>query len=190
MVHYAQSRSAKTIKLTYLKFQSFINGDFLVNKKILASIIVIIVLFSFVALAACTSQTFTVPGLQTTTTTLNLNKGNVVSGNVNVSGGVGNDINFYISDPNGNNVVNLSHVTQSSYSFTAQSTGTYTVHFDNTIGLLQKSVTFTYNTTPSVLGLPQDTFIEILSIIIVAIAVAAVIVLVLSHRGKRKPAVT
>lgn len=160
------------------------------RKKILASTIAIIVLFSFVALAACTSQTFTVPGLQTTTTTLNFNKGDVVSGSVNVSGGLGNDINFYISDPNGNNVVNLSHVTQSSFSFTVSSTGTYTVHFDNSIGLLQKSVTFTYNITPSVVGLPQDTFIEILSIVIVAIAVVVVIVLVLSRRGKHGPAVT
>jgi hypothetical protein len=124
--------------------------------QILAITITLVVLLGFVALAVCTSQTFTAPGLQTTTTTINLNKGDVVSGSVNVSGGVGNDINFYISDPNGNNVVNLSHVTQFSFSFTAPSTGTYIVHFDNTIGLLQKSVTFTYNVTPSVVGLPQD----------------------------------
>jgi hypothetical protein len=115
---------------------------------------------------------------------LSLNQGDYVSGDINVSGGIGNDINFYITAPNGDNVVKFDRVTQTSFSFTAPTTGTYTMHFDNSIGLLSKSVTMDYKVKASVLGIPQDLFAELLSIIIVIVAIIVAAVLILTRRRK------
>jgi subtilase family serine protease len=104
-----------------------------------------------------------------------------------VTGGVSNAINFYITDPKGNNVVSYNDVTQVSFSFTASTTGNYTVYFDNRDGLFAKTVTFNYSDKTAALGLPQDTFILLLTIIIVIIVVViAVLAVLLLLRRRRK----
>jgi hypothetical protein len=104
-----------------------------------------------------------------------------------VAGGVSNAINLYITDPKGNNVVSYNDVTQVSFSFTASTTGNYTVYFDNREGLFAKSVTFNYSDKTAVLGLPQDTFILLLAIIIVIIVVVIVVLLLLRRKPKEMP---
>ena len=105
-----------------------------------------------------------------------------------MTGGVSNAINFYITDPKGNNVVSYNDVTQVSFSFTASTTGNYTAYFDNREGLFAKSVTFSYSDKAAALGLPQDTFILLLTIIIVIIVVviAVLAVLLLLRRGRKE----
>jgi ABC-type phosphate/phosphonate transport system permease subunit len=119
---------------------------------------------------------------------LSFNQNDYVSGSIVVTGGASDAINFYITDPKGNNVVSYDDVTQKSFSFTASTTGNYTAYFDNREGLFAKSVTFSYSDKAAALGLPQDTFILLLTIIIVIIAVviAVVIAVLLLLRQRRK----
>ena len=158
------------------------------RKQILLSAFAIVLLLSLLALACCgLATTFSVPRLSEHTMTLSFNQNDYVSGSVVVTGGVSNAINFYITDPKGNNVVSYNDVTQVSFSFTASTTGNYTVYFDNRDGLFAKSVTFSYSDKTAALGLPQDTFILLLTIIIVIIVVViAVLAVLLLLRRRRK----
>jgi len=140
---------------------------------------------SFVALASC-SQIFLVPGLQITTTTFSLNRGDRVSGSINVTGVFNNDVNFNITDPQGNIVVNLNHVIQSDFSFIAPSAGVYTMFFDNMRGLIQKTVTVDYSVTHSVVGLPQQTFTVLIIITIIIIVFIAIIGWLLLNYSKKE----
>ena len=150
------------------------------RKQILLSAFAILLLLSLLALACCSLKTtFSVPKLTEYTTTLSFNQNDYVSGSIVVTGGVSNAINFYITDPRGNNVVSYNDVTQVSFSFTASTTGNYTAYFDNREGLFAKSVTFNYSDKTAVVGLPQDTFILFLEIIIVIIAIIVVVIAVL-----------
>ena len=142
-------------------------------------------ILSFVALASC-SQIFLVPGLQITTTTFSLNRGDRVNGNLNVTGAFSNDVNFNITDPYGSTIVNLNHVIQSGFSFIAPSTGVYTMIFDNTGGLIQKTVTVDYSVTPSVVGLPQQTFTVLIIITIIIIIFIAIIGWLLLNYSKKE----
>jgi hypothetical protein len=157
------------------------------RKQVLLSTLTIVLLLSLVTLAYCTTQTFSVPKLTEYTTTLSFNQNDYISGSIVVAGGVSNAINFYITDPKGNNVVSHNDVTQVSFSFTASTTGNYTVYFDNRDGLFAKSVTFNCSDKTAVLGLPQDTFILLLAIIIVIIVVVIAVLLLLRRRPKETP---
>ena len=124
------------------------------RKYIPIVILSIILLCSFVV-AVYGQQTFTVPALSSTTQKLNLNAGDSVSGSLSVVGGSGNDINFQVTDPNGNTLVSYSRVTGTSFSFSASMTGTYTMTFDNSFSLISsKSVTLNYSVQPAVAGIP------------------------------------
>lgn len=123
------------------------------------------------------AETFTVPALHEATRSIGLSDGDKVSGDISVVGGSGNDINFYVTDPNGNTITRHDRVTETSFSFSASMTGTYVMHFDNSFSLFSsKSVTLDYTVTKSILGIPQEYFL-ILLVIIVVIIVAVVIAL-------------
>ncbi len=151
------------------------------KQNVLSALIALLVL-SF-ALSAVCSQTINVPSGNPTTTTLSLNKGDYVSGSIVVTGGITSDVNFYITDPDGNNVISYSQVTQTSFSFSAQTTGTYTLFFQN-LGLLTKNVTLDYNIKASIIGLPQDTFIISLVASILAVIIAVSIIILAIRRKK------
>ena len=85
-------------------------------------------------------------------------------------------------------MVSYNDVTQVSFSFTASTTGNYTVYFDNREGVFAKTVTFSYSAKTSELGLPPATFILLLTIIIAIIAdvIAVVIAVLLLLRRRRR----
>lgn len=142
------------------------------------SILLLLVLLSLsLIVSTAKAETFTVPSLQEVTKSIGLSEGDKVSGSISVVGGTHNDVNFYITDPNGNIVQDYVRVTQTSFSFSASTTGTYIMHFDNSFSLFSsKSVTLDYTVTKSILGIPQEYFL-ILLVIIVVIIVAVVVAL-------------
>lgn len=137
-----------------------------------------LILLSFcLVVGIARAETFTVPPLHEHTTSIGLSDGDKVSGSISVVGGSGNDINFYVTDPNGNTIRRYDRVTQTSFSFSASMTGTYVMHFDNSFSLLSsKSVTLDYTVTKTILGIPQEYFLVLL-IVVVVIIVAVVVVL-------------
>jgi hypothetical protein len=77
----------------------------------------------------------------------NVNSGYKITGSFQVTGGSGNDIKFWITDPEGNTILNLGTVSKgTSFDFTASKSGIYILHFDNSFSLISsKVVSLTYN---------------------------------------------
>lgn len=140
-------------------------------------VLIPLILLSFcLVVGIARAENFTVPPLQEVTRSIGLSDGDKVSGSISVVGGSGNDINFYVTDPNGNTITRYDRVTQTSFSFSASMTGTYVMHFDNSFSILSsKSVTLDYSVTKSIAGIPQDVFLVL--VVIVVIIIVAVVVL-------------
>lgn len=154
------------------------------SKKILLSMCLVLVLFSLI-ICSVRAETFTVPPFQEVTRSFGLKKGDKVSGSISVVGGTGNDVDFYVTDPQENTVLSYDRVTQTSFSFTASTTGTYVLHFDNSFSWISsKSVTLDYTIRQSIFGLSPEIFFVLIIFIIVA---AAALIAAIGIR-RRKPA--
>jgi hypothetical protein len=152
------------------------------QKKIMLLTLSIMFVLTF-AVAACCVQTFTVPALSQSTQTFTLNQGDVVEGNITVTGGLTNDINFNVTDPNGNTIVSFARVTQTPFSFQAQTTGTYSLIFDNSFSILTtRSVTLDYLVKPATLGIPLDMLPLVIGAIVAVIVVIVVVAVLFSKR--------
>ena len=102
-----------------------------------------------------------------------------VSGKISVVGDSSDDINFFITDPDGKVVVSFNRVSLTSFRFKASKEGIYTLHFDNTFSAEPKTVTFNYDVRHYIFGIPQEDF---LVFIVMIVAVAGLILFVaLSH---------
>ena len=148
-----------------------------VNLKKIVSILLILVSLSLIV-GIAKAETFTVPPFQEYSKSIGLSNRDKVSGSISVVGGSGNDVNFYVTDPNGNTILSYDRVTQTSFSFSASTTGTYVMHFDNSFSILSsKSVTLDYTVSKSIAGIPQELFFILVAAVVIVIIVAAVIVL-------------
>lgn len=128
-------------------------------------------------------EIFNVPNLQNIVRTIGLEKGDFVTGNFTVSGGSG-DVNFYVTDPNGTEIMRFDRTTGISFSFSATATGPYRMNFDNRFSLFSsKTVTLDYSVKSVVLGIPQDTLLLLLGVI--AIVVGAVVITALLMRPRK-----
>jgi len=155
------------------------------QKKFLLLTLSVLLVLSF-ATAACCLQTFTVPARSASTVPLPLSQGDAVEGNITVTGGLNNDINFNITDPNGNIIRSFSLVTQTPFSFQAETTGDYILVFDNSFSLLiSRSVTLDYLVKPATLGIPLDMLPQVIGAIIAVIVVIVVVAVIVSKRNNR-----
>ncbi len=70
-------------------------------------------------------------------------------GSFTVSGGVGNDIKFWVSNPQGKQIILQQDITRGkSFSFTADQNGPYALFFDNSFEVeIAKKITLTYEIT-------------------------------------------
>lgn len=77
---------------------------------------------------------------------IDLNQGDIFTVCFNISGGVDNDINFWVADPTENTFLDLGRINREGQaSFQADQSGEYTLHFDNSFSLRSsKIVTLTY----------------------------------------------
>lgn len=133
-------------------------------------------------------ETFTVPPGRDITRSLQLNNEDKVSGSISVVGGAGNDVNFFVTDPNGNTILRCDRATQTSFSFTASISGTYILHFDNSFSIISsKSVTLSYRISRAVYGIRQDIFlITVVAGVIIAVTAIAAIVIIAKRESKPK----
>lgn len=104
-----------------------------------------------------------------------------------VSGGANNDIKFWITDPSKNTIVNLGRISQTpTFEFTAQESGAYTFHFDNTFSSFSwKNVSLSYDISRPA----PSTIVDIGTIIIVVLLIVTAIIIglgVLLYRRKRQ----
>jgi hypothetical protein len=89
------------------------------------------------------------------TLTFNLSNGDKVSGSISITGGSSNDVNFYVTNPSGAKIYDAGRVTDgTSFAFTADTSGAYILHFDNSFSLLSaKQVTVSYDVSSG--GIPE-----------------------------------
>ena len=154
--------------------------------KLFVPLIFVILLVAMISCVRAGTETFTVSPLQEVVRTAGLSEGDKVSGSITVSGGTGNDIDFHVTDPNGNTILRYDRATQTSFSFTASTTGTYTMHFDNSFSIFSsKSVTLDHTITKAILGLAPELFF--LLVIIIVIIIVAVVAFALKGRKPATP---
>lgn len=105
-----------------------------------------------------------------------LNSGDQVSGSISVSGGSGNDINFYVTDPSGAQVYAAGRVSGggNTFAFSADTSGAYTLHFDNSFSILSsKSVAVSYDVSSTLVpGLsPEYSYLAVIAAVIIVLMI-------------------
>ena len=140
------------------------------NKFFLTLGITVFLLSVVVSVKASSVETVQVGALSEQMLIFNLKSGQKFTGSLAISGGSGNDIDFWITDPLGTTILNLGRVSQGrSFDFTAQASGAYTFHFSNSFSLLSsKTVNLTYDIgLPSIFGIDLGLFLIIIGIVVV-----------------------
>jgi len=135
-------------------------------------------LSTLIGIAIADNANFVVQPQKEHVVTLNLQETDSVSGSFSVVSDDENGINFYITDPQNKNILHYNNVKQKSFSFTAQATGNYQLHFDNSFSSdYSKTVALDYNITRYIMGVPQEQFLFIIIAIFAVIGLVAYLVL-------------
>lgn len=149
--------------------------------------LILVVVLSVILLCANASQveTLQVAPLTERMLIFNLSEGDKFSGSLSISGGADNDIDFWITDPNGNTIVNLGRIRQgTTFEFTAQKSGAYTFHFGNSFSWFSsKTVSLSYDIERNPLHTP---FLSIAIGLIIVAVVLLILILLYRRRAHRK----
>ena len=140
-----------------------------------------------------TSETFTLAPDEETTRELNLESGEHVYIWLKTRGWVSGRyamdwvIKFYVTDPNNHQILYEPGIAGKGLlnpmSFAAQESGTYTMHFENTVGgKFEKTVDLTYKKAPAVLGIPIELLLLLTAAVLGALAITTA-VLILIEKG-------
>ena len=133
------------------------------------------------SLATCnanaTTENFTVPAESEVTRSLNLQNDDRVAIGFTVVGQTINALNFSVTDPNGNTVIEYDKVGQKSFSLHATTPGIYILHFDNSDSPEEKMVTLNYDVQHYIFGIPQTLFYVLVIAIISVIGIAFFVLL-------------
>ena len=127
-----------------------------------------------IGLALATAETISVGAGQKVVRILDLNADDEVSGRITVVGNdQSKDINFTVLGVNGETVAPTVRVVVSDFKFNAAQKGTYSLIFDNTQSLVDKTVSLNYEVRHYWFGMPQE---FVLMLIIVFIGVLGLVV--------------
>ena len=159
----------------------------------LGTMVAVLVLISMFSLAKASDvRVVSIGPLTTRTLTFNLNQGQRFSGSLSISGGSGNDIDFWVTNSVGATILNLGRVSQGrQFAFTADRDGGFTLHFGNTFSLIStKTVTLTYDVAydlgaPTVLGISPYALLAIV-LAAVIIVVGVLVIVRISRKDKEK----
>lgn len=142
-------------------------------KNTVLSLILFLIITSLISYGVNAEiENFTVPPQSEVTRTLNLKQDDRVAVGFTVVGDSTNELNFYITDPNGNTTLRYDTVGQKSFSFSATTSGVYILHFDNSHSLENKMVTLNYDIQHYILGIPQTLFFVLVIVVISVIGIA------------------
>ncbi|HEV2227074.1 MAG TPA: emp24/gp25L/p24 family protein [Nitrososphaerales archaeon] len=134
---------------------------------------------------AATVQNCNAPAGSQCTLTFNLNNGDKVSGSVSITGGGANDVDFFVTNPSGAQIYNAGRVNSgTSFSFTADASGAYILHFDNSFSLLSdKMVTVSYDVSSGGGGIPEfpPSQVLIATVVVLLVAISYLVVRQRNH---------
>jgi len=141
----------------------------------------LLVLFGFLVtgVVLATAETIPVPAGQSTVRNIDLNAEDEVSGIITVVGDESKDINFTVLGPNDQIVLPTEKVIVSNFKFSVSEKGTYRLVFDNSMSLVDKTVSFNYDVRHYWFGLPQEI---VLMLIIVFLGVLGLTVYAMMPR--------
>ena len=141
----------------------------------------LILFLLIVSLATCnanaTTENFTVAPESEVTKSLNLQKDDRVAIGFTVVGQTINALNFSVTDPNGDTIIQYDTVGQKSFSLHATTPGVYILHFDNSDSPKEKMVTLNYDVQHYILGIPQTLFYVLVIAVISVIGIAFFVLL-------------
>jgi hypothetical protein len=139
-----------------------------------AALILSLSIFAIIGVCMANTANFTVEPLKEYTITLSLHETDTVSGSFSVVSNDQTGINFYITGPGGNTFLSYDNVLQKNFSFTANSTGDYQLHFNNSVSsTYAKTVSLDYNSVRYIMGMPEEQF---LFVVIAVFAVVGIVV--------------
>jgi hypothetical protein len=144
-----------------------------IGMKLRFLLILYIILGMFLVLNAyianAVSRTIHVEAGKKETESIHLTVDSVVSGKLSVIGESENEIDFYVSDPDGKIILPKERVSVKNFRFKAAKDGTYVLHFDNTFSAESKTVTYNYDYRRYIFGMPQEDFLVFLIMIVATI---------------------
>lgn len=115
---------------------------------------------------------FKVPPQTEVTQSLDLKEDDRVSLGFSVIGESTDELDFRVTNPDGNTIMQYKKVGQISSSFSATRTGAFLLHFDNSFSSETKTVTLNYSVQHYIMGIPQTLFLVLAIAIILVIAIA------------------
>jgi emp24/gp25L/p24 family/GOLD len=153
--HSGDFEEALTLKTEIRNSTAELRSRLRLSTLLLVIGVVALALVRIAPVSSATVQQCNAPSGSECTLTFNLNSGDKVSGSVSITGGSSNDINFYVTNPSGARIYDAGRVSGgTSFSFTADSSGAFILHFDNSFSLLSnKQVTVSYDVSSG--GIPE-----------------------------------
>jgi len=147
-------------------------------KEGLIHILLAVTLFLALAEAAkATTMSFTVPKGEEWTKSISLVVDDRVLIEFTVVGQTKSELDFYITDPQGNMKVEYGQVGTVKYCFICDTAGEYVLHVSNTDQSEDKLVTLNYDVQHYILGIPQTLFLAIFIALVCVGAVAAFVLM-------------
>jgi len=138
----------------------------------IASFTIIAIFSALTVFVAADNANFIVQPEKEHVITLSLQETDGVSGSFSVVSDDDTGIDFYVVNALNDTVLRHSKVKHQSFSFTAEATGDYQLHFDNSASSgYEKIVALNYNVTHYIMGMPQEQF---LFLIIAAVALIGI----------------
>jgi hypothetical protein len=134
--------------------------------------------FGIIGIAAGDNASFALQPLKDRIITLNLKETDSVSGSFSVVSNDETGINFFVTDPYNNTILQYDNVFHRDFSFTAESEGSYQMRFDNSLSsAYSKTISVNYNVTHYIFGLPQEQFLFILIAVVALIGIVLFVML-------------
>jgi hypothetical protein len=143
------------------------------------SLLLLLILLSTGQVMAA-AETALVPAGKTIYRDVNLNVEDEVTGRISVIGGESGGVNFTVVGPSGQVILPTQLVITYDFKFSASEKGTYRFIFDNSLSSIDKSVSFNYDSKHYWFGLPQETF---LMIVVVLVGALALVIYAMASKG-------
>ena len=140
-------------------------------------LLVVMILLAFAKVVNATTMSFAVPEGEELTKSISLMVDDRVSIEFTIVGQAKSELDFYITDPQGNVKVEYSHVGTVKYCFACDTAGEYILHFSNTDQTEDKLVTLNYEVQHYIFGMPQMLFLTIFIVLVCVGAVAAFVMM-------------
>lgn len=141
------------------------------------ALIMMVALSALTTIVVADNASFKVEPQQERVITLSLQATDGVTGSFSVVSEDESGINFFVIDPQNRTILGYLNIGQKKFSFTAEVTGDYQLHFDNSVSSVYvKTIALNYNITHYIMGLPQEQF---LLVVIAAVALLGIIIYVM-----------